>query len=161
MTSPTRRLPPRCSTNFTQWVGETPVVAHNVAFDLPFVFRHLPNDVKWAPSAVFDTLELGYQLYPDAGAWKLADLVRFVFGRDHAAAHRAMPDAEAAAELFIHFTSGLAERLDALRERHRRRGAPRARELQPVRAGRSDGGHPAPPRHRLALMDVADQGDRA
>ena len=48
-------------------------------------------------------------------AWKLADLVRFVFGRDHAAAHRAMPDAEATAELFINFTSGLAERLDAIR----------------------------------------------
>jgi DNA polymerase III epsilon subunit family exonuclease len=103
-------------TNFTQWVGDAPIVAHNISFDLPYVLRHLPNDVKWEPKAVFDTLELGYQLYPDAGAWKLADLVRFVFGRDHAAAHRAMPDAEATAELFIHFTQGLGERLEALRE---------------------------------------------
>jgi len=102
-------------TRFTGWVGTTPLVAHNVSFDLPFVLRHLPNDVDWKPSAVFDTLELGYQLYPDAGAWKLGDLVRFVFGREHATAHRAMPDAEAAAELFIHFTAGLVERLDALR----------------------------------------------
>ena len=101
---------------FVEWVGETPVVAHNVSFDLPFMLRHLPNDVKWEPAAVFDTLELGYQLYPDAGAWKLADLVRFVFGRDHVVAHRAMPDAEATAELFVNFTSGLAERLDAIRE---------------------------------------------
>ncbi len=103
-------------TNFTQWVGDAPIVAHNISFDLPYVMRHLPNDVKWEPKAVFDTLELGYQLYPDAGAWKLGDLVRFVFGRDHAAAHRAMPDAEATAELFIHFTQGLGERLEALRE---------------------------------------------
>ncbi len=102
--------------NFTDWVGETPIVAHNAAFDVPFLLRHLPNDRKWQPSAVFDTLELAYQLYPDAGAYKLADLVRFVFGRDHATAHRAMPDAEAAAELFLHFTNGLAERLDALRQ---------------------------------------------
>jgi len=101
---------------FVDWVGETPVVAHNTSFDVPFLLRHLPNDKKWAPSAVFDTLELGYQLYPDAGAYKLADLVRFLFGRDHAAAHRAMPDAEATVEIFLHFTSGLAERLDALRE---------------------------------------------
>jgi DNA polymerase III epsilon subunit family exonuclease len=101
---------------FVDWVGDTPVVAHNAAFDLPFVLRHLPNDRKWQPSAVFDTLELGYQLYPDAGVYKLADLIRFVFGRDHAAAHRAMPDAEGTAELFVHFTQGLAERLDALRE---------------------------------------------
>jgi polyribonucleotide nucleotidyltransferase len=102
-------------TNFVQWVGDAPVVAHNISFDLPYVLRHLPNDVQWEPKA-FDTLELGYQLYPDAGAWKLGDLVRFVFGRDLAAAHRAMPDAEATAELFLHFTQGLAERLDALRE---------------------------------------------
>jgi DNA polymerase III epsilon subunit family exonuclease len=102
--------------NFAQWVGDAPVVAHNVAFDLPFVLRHLPNDVKWEPSAIFDTLELGYQLYPDAGAWRLGDLVRFVFGRDHQSAHRAMPDAEATAELFIHLTDGLAERIDAVRE---------------------------------------------
>ncbi len=102
-------------TNFTGWVGETPLVAHNIAFDLPFVLRHLPNDVAWKPSAVFDTLELGYQLYPDAGAWKLGDQVRFVFGRDHVTAHRAMPDAEATTELFIHFISGLTERLDGLR----------------------------------------------
>ncbi len=102
--------------NFVGWVGHTPVVAHNIAFDLPFILRHLPNDLKWEPSGVFDTLELGYQLYPDAGVWKLGDLVRFVFGRDHAAAHRAMPDAEATAELFLNFTAGLAERLDAIRQ---------------------------------------------
>ncbi len=102
-------------TNFTEWVGDAPVVAHNVSFDLPYVLRHLPNDVKWTPSAVFDTLELGYQLFPDAGGYKLTDLVRFMFGREHAVAHRAMPDAEAAAELFLEFTSGLAERLDAIR----------------------------------------------
>jgi len=102
--------------SFVDWVGDTPVVAHNTSFDVPFLLRHLPNDRPWQPAAVFDTLELGYQLYPDAGAYKLADLVRFVFGRDHAAAHRAMPDAEATAELFLNFTSGLAERLDALRQ---------------------------------------------
>jgi polyribonucleotide nucleotidyltransferase len=102
--------------NFIDWVGETPIVAHNTGFDVPFVLRHMPNDRNWKPSAVFDTLELGYQLFPDAGGYKLADLVRFVFGRDHAAAHRAMPDAEATAELFLNFTNGLPERLDALRQ---------------------------------------------
>jgi polyribonucleotide nucleotidyltransferase len=100
---------------FVEWVGNAPVVAHNVGFDLPFVLRHLPNDVRWEPSAVYDTLELAYQLYPDAGSYKLADLMRFIFGKDHGAAHRAMPDAEATAELFISLTSGLVERLDAVR----------------------------------------------
>jgi DNA polymerase III epsilon subunit family exonuclease len=100
---------------FAEWVGEAPLVAHNVSFDVPFVLRHLANDVAWKPSAVFDTLELAYQLYPDAGTYKLADLVRFVFGRDHAAAHRAMPDAQATADLFINLADGLPQRLDAIR----------------------------------------------
>ncbi|MGZ8513357.1 MAG: exonuclease domain-containing protein, partial [Candidatus Limnocylindria bacterium] len=72
-----------------EWIGDTPVVAHNVAFDLPFVLRHLPSETRWEPTALYDTLELGYQLFPDAGAWKLSDLVRFVFGREHAGGHRA------------------------------------------------------------------------
>ena len=100
---------------FVAWAGGAPVVAHNVGFDLPFIFRHLPNDVEWAPAAIYDTLELAYQLYPDAGGYKLGDLMRFIFGKDHPAAHRAMPDAEATAELFISLTSNLVERLDAVR----------------------------------------------
>ncbi len=100
---------------FSAWIGDAPVVAHNVGFDLPFVLRHLSSDANWQPSAVYDTLELAYQLYPDAGSWKLGDLIRFVFGRDHATAHRAMPDAEATAELFIEMSRGLPERLDAIR----------------------------------------------
>ena len=102
-------------TKFASWAGETPVVAHNVGFDLPFVLRHMPSEANWQPKAVYDTLELAYQLYPDAGSYKLGDLLRFVFGRDHAAAHRAMPDAEATAELFIDLTTGLSERLDRIR----------------------------------------------
>ena len=102
-------------TKFAAWAGETPVVAHNVGFDLPFVLRHMPSEANWQPRAVYDTLELAYQLYPDAGSYKLGDLLRFVFGRDHAAAHRAMPDAEATAELFIDLTTGLSERLDRIR----------------------------------------------
>src|ERR671919_2462415 len=98
-----------------EFVGDTPIVAHNIGFDLPFVMRHMPTEVDWRPSAVYDTLELAYQLYPDAGVYKLADLVRFVFGRDHGAAHRAMPDAGPTAELFLNLTAGLADRLNAVR----------------------------------------------
>jgi polyribonucleotide nucleotidyltransferase len=98
-----------------EFIGDAPVVAHNIAFDLPFILRHLPSESGWKPSAVFDTLELAHQLYPDAGGYKLSDLVHFVFGRDHAAAHRAMPDAEATAELFINFSAGLSDRLGAVR----------------------------------------------
>jgi polyribonucleotide nucleotidyltransferase len=98
-----------------EFIGDAPVVAHNIAFDLPFILRHLPSDSGWKPSAVFDTLELAHQLYPDAGGYKLSDLVHFVFGRDHAAAHRAMPDAEATAELLINFSAGLSDRLGAVR----------------------------------------------
>ena len=123
-------------TKFAAWVGDAPVVAHNVGFDLPFVLRHMPHDAAWQPSAVYDTLELAYQLYPDAGSYKLADLVRFVFGRDHGAAHRAMPDAEATAELFIDLTNGLrgAARGDPRPTSPPRSGAARPTTTAPSRA---------------------------
>ena len=148
-------------TKFAAWVGDTPVVAHNVGFDLPFVLRHMPSDAGWKPAAVYDTLELAYQLYPDAGSYKLGDLVRFVFGRDHAAAHRAMPDAEATAELFIDLTNGLTERLEKIRTdiaAEIRRGKT---DYNRGRAGRLDGGDPTPARHRLAVDGRAHQGDLA
>jgi DNA polymerase III epsilon subunit family exonuclease len=100
---------------FVEWVGDAAIVAHNVSFDLPFVLRHLPTESHWEPKAVYDTLEIATQLYPEAAGYKLGDLVRFVFGREHQAAHRAMPDAEAAADLFINLTDGLTERLASVR----------------------------------------------
>ncbi|HET7636817.1 MAG TPA: polyribonucleotide nucleotidyltransferase, partial [Candidatus Limnocylindria bacterium] len=100
---------------FVEWVGDAAVVAHNVSFDLPYLLRHLPPETRWEPKAVFDTLELAVQLYPEAAGYKLADLVRFVFGRELEAAHRAMPDAQATADLFINLTGSLVERLAALR----------------------------------------------
>jgi polyribonucleotide nucleotidyltransferase len=100
---------------FVDWVGQAPVVAHNISFDLPYLLRHLPTEARWEPSGVFDTVEIATQLYPEAAGYKLTDLTRFVFGREHEPAHRAMPDAEAAAELFVNLTSGLPERLDAAR----------------------------------------------
>ena len=139
---------------FVEWVGDAAVVGHNVAFDLPFILRHLPNDRPWQPSAVFDTLELAYQLYPDAGAFRLADLLRFVFGKELTAAHRAMPDAEATAELFLNFIDRLPERLDAVRDdvaaevRRAREGYNRAEQgerLEDIRRRHSIG---------AALMDV-------
>ena len=97
------------------WIGDANVVGHNLAFDVPFVRRHLPTEVQWQPKGLFDTLELAVQLYPDAGSYKLGDLVHFAFGRDHGPAHRAMPDARVTAELFIHLTERLTERLAAIR----------------------------------------------
>ncbi len=140
--------------DFVGWVGDSPVVAHNVSFDLPFMLRHLAPDVSWAPSAVYDTLEMAYQIYPDAGGYRLADLVRFVFGRDHEAAHRAMPDARATADLFIAMTADLPRLLDAVRSdiadevRRGREGYDRAEQGQRMEDIRR--------RHGIgsALMDV-------
>ena len=100
----------------------------------------------------------GYQLVSDAGAYK-ADLVRFVFGRDHVSAHRAMPDAEATAELFIHLSQELSERLDAIRqdiadEVRRARGSysrsEQGERLEDIKRRR----------HRLGAHGRPHQGDR-
>ena len=42
---------------FAAWVGDAPVVAHNVAFDLPFVLRHMPDAIGWKRGSHSVTLE--------------------------------------------------------------------------------------------------------
>ena len=147
-------------TSFAEWVGRG---AGGRATTSRSTCRSCCATCRTTPAgsrrAVYDTLELAYQLYPDAGAYKLADLVRFVFGRDHAAAHRAMPDAEATAELFINLTDSLPQRLDAIRLGHQRRDPEGSRELRPLGAGRPAGGHPSSPWHRLGVDGRADEGD--
>ena len=102
--------------------------------------------MKWEPAAVYDTLDFAYQLYPDAGSYKLADLLRFVFGRDHESAHRGYtPDAQATADLFINLTDGLPQRLDAVRRDVGDREIRRGRDgYNRSGAGSAHRGHPAP-----------------
>jgi polyribonucleotide nucleotidyltransferase len=89
-------------------IGDALVVGHNVIFDLAFL------DEAGAPrvdqSRLIDTLTLAREGYPDLQNYKLDTLASF-FGVDLTQSHRALPDAEATANLLLRFAADLPGRI--------------------------------------------------
>ena len=78
------------------FIGDYPVVGHNVSFDLNFLSKHglrLNNDVC-------DTRDLASVLMPRLGEYSLARLVAEA-GSRNSRPHRALPDAQATREVFL------------------------------------------------------------
>jgi polyribonucleotide nucleotidyltransferase len=97
------------------WAGDSTIVGHNVGFDLGFLSAAL-DGFEFTPGTYFDTLVLardGYPTGPDA--YKLGDLSRF-FGIELQSNHRALPDAQATAELVVKLAEDLPGRIQALKD---------------------------------------------
>ena len=94
------------------------VVGHNVGFDLGFIEEAKGDGFRFAPGSYLDTLVIAREGYPGAESYKLGDLARF-FGVELAQSHRALPDAEATANLLLWFANDLPGRITKLRERDR------------------------------------------
>ena len=77
-----------------RFVGRSPIVGHNVAFDLGFLQRHVPFD-----NENFDTFELASVLMPHAQRYSLGALAGLL-GIELVQAHRALDDARATSALF-------------------------------------------------------------
>lgn len=77
-----------------RFVGHSPIIGHNVAFDLSFLQRHAPFD-----NENFDTFELASVLVPHAQRYSLGALARLM-GIELEQAHRALDDAGATSALF-------------------------------------------------------------
>lgn len=82
-----------------RFVGDTPMVAHNASFDRRYWQAELALCGLPAPQPYACTVLLSRRLYPDAPSHKLGSLVDW-FGLPRTGqAHRALADAEMAAEL--------------------------------------------------------------
>ena len=80
---------------FADFVGDLPIIGHNVAFDLNFLESHrLP-----LPNRSYNTWDLASIFLPTLPEYNLAALARR-FGIDHSQAHRASADAEITALVF-------------------------------------------------------------
>jgi DNA polymerase-3 subunit epsilon/ATP-dependent DNA helicase DinG len=81
-----------------RFVGENPVIGHNIGFDLGF----LRKQGLFAQHPAIDTFELASILLPHAGRYSLTSLVNYlaVDIPPDGQAHRALDDAEAARRLF-------------------------------------------------------------
>lgn len=82
-----------------RFVGDTPMVAHNAAFDRRYWQAELALCGLQAPQAFACTVLLSRRLYPEAPSHKLGNLVDWFQLPRTGRAHRALADAEMAAEL--------------------------------------------------------------
>ena len=95
------------------FVGEATIVGHSVGFDVAFLEAALGDGTRIERGRYLDTLILARDGYPDLPSYTLGELSRF-FGVTLQQAHRALPDAEATAELLLRIASDLPARLEAL-----------------------------------------------
>ncbi|MHB1198763.1 MAG: 3'-5' exonuclease [Polaromonas sp.] len=86
-------------TQASRFVGSTPLVAHNASFDRKFWVSELARLGLPAPQPFACTLLVSRRLYPQAPNHRLGSLVDYHCLPRAGAAHRALADAEMAAEL--------------------------------------------------------------
>ncbi|HSL33792.1 MAG TPA: polyribonucleotide nucleotidyltransferase [Candidatus Limnocylindrales bacterium] len=107
--------PKEAADKLLAFVGDALVVGHNVGFDLGFIEEARGDGFRFQPGTYLDTLVIAREGYPGAESYKLGDLARF-FGIELAQGHRALPDAEATANLLLWFANDLPGRVSALRD---------------------------------------------
>lgn len=94
----------------SRFVGDAPMVAHNAAFDRKFWEAELAQAGCPAPQPYACTLLLSRRLYPQVTNHKLGTLVDYHQLPRTGAAHRALADAEMAAELLLRIRQDLQRR---------------------------------------------------
>jgi len=97
------------------FIGDRKIVGHSVGFDLAFLEAALADGTHIEAGRYLDTLTIAREGYPDIQDYKLPTLSNF-FGIELAQAHRALPDAEATANLLNWFANDLPGRIKTLRE---------------------------------------------
>ncbi len=107
--------PKDAARRFLDFLGDARVVGHNVGFDLGFIEAALADGTRFEQGRYLDTLVLAREGYPGAESYKLSELARF-FGIDTPINHRALPDAEATAELVLWFGRDLPGRIATLKD---------------------------------------------
>jgi len=97
------------------FVGDATIVGHSVGFDIAFLEAALGDGTRIEKGRYFDTLTLTRDGYPDLPSYTLGELSKF-FGIPLQQAHRALPDAEATAQLVVTIAGELPDRLERLVE---------------------------------------------
>ncbi|MBW8886987.1 MAG: 3'-5' exoribonuclease [Fibrobacteres bacterium] len=100
---------------FLAFAGDLPLVAHNADFDAAFLSQALASE-GFAPLAnpVFDSLLLARTAWPRLDSHRLENLVA-ALGIPPQTAHRALPDAEQAAHVWLRAQEKLAGYAPAIR----------------------------------------------
>jgi polyribonucleotide nucleotidyltransferase len=98
------------------FIGDTTIVGHNIGFDIGFIEDARGDGFRFAPGTYLDTLTLAREaLAGGSETYKLPDLARFL-AIDVTESHRALPDAEATAQVLLWLGQNLPPRIARLRE---------------------------------------------
>jgi DNA polymerase III epsilon subunit family exonuclease len=106
--------PDKAAQDFLDWAGDALLVGHNIGFDIGFLEAAVGDGRRIESGRYLDTMVIAREAYPDSDL-KLADLARF-FELEVEPNHRALPDAEATAQLLIRLGSDLPERINLYRD---------------------------------------------
>lgn len=98
------------------FIGEDPIVGHNVTFDYRFVKQWAVNRKVPLELEAFDTLQLARRLLPGQQQKKLESLCEY-FGIERRNAHRALDDALETQQIFEHLKILAAQRNMAVEPR--------------------------------------------
>ncbi|CAI3809688.1 TPA: PolC-type DNA polymerase III [Pseudomonas putida] len=106
-----RSAPPvdKVMNEVAEFVGDTPLLAHNAAFDQKFWDYELSRIGRSRSQSFACSLLLSRRLLPMAPNHKLGTLTRWAGLPDTGTAHRAMADAEMAANLLQHLVGELRQ----------------------------------------------------
>lgn len=106
-----RSAPPiaRVMNEVAEFVGETPLLAHNASFDQKFWDYELAQIGRSRSQRFACSMLLARRLMPSAPNHKLGTLTRWAGLPDTGTAHRAMADAEMAANLAQHLAGQLRQ----------------------------------------------------
>lgn len=120
---------------FVEFAGDCVLVAHNARFDMAFLDREVERQQgRRLAAPVLDTVPLARALLRDrAGRSSLASLSHF-FGTSVEPCHRALPDAQATAEILVELVALAQERGARTVSDLLRLAAPRARRAHEKRA---------------------------
>ncbi len=92
------------------FVGQTPLVAHNAAFDKKFWEAELARVSLRSVSRFACTLLLARRIYPDSPNHRLSTLIQRLRLPNPGRAHRAMVDAEMTGDLWCRIQQDVAQR---------------------------------------------------
>ncbi len=102
----------------SRFVGDTPMVAHNAAFDRRFWMAELARLNLPAAQPFACTVLLSRRLYPEARSHALGAMAAFHRLPSAGRAHRALADAEVTAALLARIQADLCQRFDLSEARH-------------------------------------------
>ncbi|WP_051554338.1 3'-5' exonuclease [Desulfobulbus elongatus] len=97
-------------TRFADWIGDTPLAAHNARFDGTFLDAELARIGRERINPMACTVLASRRLFPGSPNHKLATLVRHLGIRTDGTFHRALADAEMTGQLWIAMTDLLRGR---------------------------------------------------